>query len=187
MVAQATLTRLVMVRIHVGQPFDSGLRPTLMAGRLRPESNALSLSKGQHSMLQRPSNSRCRNSGRCFDEALALGMTLFPAVDCPLRIENRVWVYIVQSADGSFYVGQSRDVQERLRKHHLGLASKYTAEHRDLRLVYCEGPLSLSDAVAREQQLKGWSRAKKIALIIGDTPSLRRLSQSRSPRDGAKC
>jgi putative endonuclease len=109
-------------------------------------------------------------------------MPLFPSIDCPARVDNLVWVYLLQTADGSFYVGQSRDVRERFRKHGLSLGSKHTADHREPRFVYVEGPLPLNDGIARERQLKRWSRAKKIALITGDSTVLHRLRQSREAR-----
>lgn len=108
-------------------------------------------------------------------------MPPLPAIDCPPHVENLVWVYILQTSDGTFYLGQSCDVRERLRNHQLGLGSTHTADHREPRLVYAEGPVSLNDAVAREQQLKRWSRAKKDALIRGDFERLRALSRSREP------
>ena len=89
------------------------------------------------------------------------------------------WVYILQSNDGAYYVGQSRDLRERLRKHRLGLGSKHTHEHTSLQLVYAEPHPSLTSAVQRERQFKGWSRAKKSALIRGEFENLRRLSLSR--------
>ena len=103
----------------------------------------------------------------------------FRSIDSPPCVASLVWVYILETTDGSLYIGQSRDVRERLRKHRFGLGSKHTADHAGPRLVYVEGPLSLSDGVDRERQLKRWSRAKKEALIKGELARLRALSQSR--------
>jgi predicted GIY-YIG superfamily endonuclease len=88
-------------------------------------------------------------------------------------------VYILQSADGTYYVGQSRDLRERVRKHRLGLGSKHTHDHVAPQLVYAEPLGDLTAAVQREAQLKRWSRAKKEALIRSDFDHLRKLSQSR--------
>lgn len=101
-------------------------------------------------------------------------------VHCPERLDGSAFVYILESGDGTLYVGQSCDVRERLRKHSLGLGSKHTHDHPDVRLVYVEGPLAPLEAVPRERQLKGWSRAKKVALISGDLATLKRLSRRRS-------
>jgi putative endonuclease len=102
-----------------------------------------------------------------------------PEIPAPPRVGDLAWVYIVQASDGVFYVGHTRDVRERIRKHRLGLGSKHTREHVQPRLVYVEGPIPGPLAVGREAQLKRWSRAKKEALVAGDFTSLHMLSQSR--------
>jgi putative endonuclease len=102
----------------------------------------------------------------------------FPEIDCPKRSGGLAWVYILQSADGSLYVGQTVDILERCRKHRLGLGSKHTIDHIRPRLVFWEGPYPLASAVARERQLKRWSLAKKKALILRDATALRILSRS---------
>ena len=106
----------------------------------------------------------------------------YPTISAPSRIDGLGWLYILQSADGSFYVGQTLDLAERLRKHRFGLGSKHTREHGNPRLIYYEGPMSLPAAVSSEAQLNGWSRAKKAALIRGDLQVLSALSQSRERR-----
>jgi predicted GIY-YIG superfamily endonuclease len=104
---------------------------------------------------------------------------LHSPIVCPEPRSGIYWVYILQSADGTYYVGQTRDLFERLRKHRLGLGSKHTHDHIAPRLVYAEPRNNLISAVQRERQLKGWSRAKKAALIHGDAVVLRRPSRSR--------
>lgn len=105
-------------------------------------------------------------------------MTL-PLVSPPEPIQGLAFVYILQSADGTYYVGHSVNVPERLRKHRLGIGSKHTHDHPLIILVHVEGPLIPADAVRRELQLKRWSRAKKEALIRGDLDNLHDLSRSR--------
>lgn len=104
---------------------------------------------------------------------------IHPIIPCPAPIRDLAWVYILQSADGSLCIGQTRHLPERLRKHRLGLGSRHTRDHDQPRLVHVEGPLPPDKAVLRERQLKGWCRAKKEALIRGDAPTLRQLSRSR--------
>jgi predicted GIY-YIG superfamily endonuclease len=104
---------------------------------------------------------------------------LHPPIACPDPCPGLFLVYILQSADGTFYVGQTRDLPERFRKHRLGLGSKHTHEHAAPRLVYAESLVDLTATVQRERQLKHWSRAKKAALIRGDMENLRGLSRSR--------
>ena len=105
---------------------------------------------------------------------------IFPDIPCPARVPDLVWVYILQTADGALYIGQTSNVGERLRKHRYRLGSKFTSDHLSPRLVFGEGPMSLNEAVARERQLKRWSRAKKEALIRGDYHALKPLSRSRT-------
>lgn len=104
---------------------------------------------------------------------------LHPAIACPDSSLGLFGVYILQTADGTYYAGQTRNLQERLRKHRLGLGSKHTHDHLAPRLVYAESHSDLTAAVQRERQIKGWSRAKKAALIQGNRDVLRQLSRSR--------
>ena len=108
---------------------------------------------------------------------------LHPPIACSARCPGLFWVYILQSADGTYYVGQTRDLCERLRKHRLGLGSKHTHDHAAPRLVYAESLNDLTAAVQRERQLKRWSRGKKAALICGAAARLRQLSRSREQKD----
>ena len=103
---------------------------------------------------------------------------LHPSIACPDPSPELFWAYILQSADGTYYVGQTSDLRERLRKHRLGLGSKHTHDHVAPRLVYAEALNDLTAAVQRERQIKRWSRQKKEALIRGDFDRLRKLSQS---------
>ncbi|MCC5834358.1 MAG: GIY-YIG nuclease family protein [Opitutales bacterium] len=82
-------------------------------------------------------------------------------------------------SNGSFYVGQSRDVGRRLKRHADGTGARQTRQLKEFQLVYVEGPLHLEAAVQRERQLKKWSRAKKMALARGDHAELKQLSESR--------
>jgi putative endonuclease len=104
---------------------------------------------------------------------------LHQSIACPDPCPGMYGVYILQSADGTYYIGQSNNLPERLRKHRLGLGSKHTHDHEKPRLVYCEAQDSLTAAVRREHQHKRWSRLKKEALIRGDQDLLVKLSRSR--------
>ena len=78
------------------------------------------------------------------------------------------WVYILRCSDGSYYVGSARGVLERrLAEHHTGAFGGYTAARLPVTLVFSECFQRLTDAIAAERQIKGWSRAKKEALIAG--------------------
>lgn len=89
-------------------------------------------------------------------------------------------VYILECVDGSFYVGQTNDLSRRVKAHNDGTAARFTRERRQVRLVYAENLPSGELAVRRERQLKGWTNAKKRALIHGDVDQIRKLSRSRS-------
>ena len=90
------------------------------------------------------------------------------------------WVYILRCADGSYYVGSARGTLEhRIAEHKAGIYGGYTAERRPVRLVFAQEFDRITDAVAAERQIKGWSRAKKEALIAGDMARLKALSRRR--------
>jgi putative endonuclease len=86
-----------------------------------------------------------------------------------------IWVYIVRCTDGTLYVGHTNDLAVRERTHNEGRGSTYTSLRRPVRLVYSESHDSFEKAIARERQLKRWTRAKKEALIAGDLADLKRL------------
>jgi putative endonuclease len=133
----------------------------------KPTPNALSLSKGFR-QIDAP-------------YGLAHGKPFYREgrVECLEPVEGQAFVYLLETEDGAFYIGQSHDVRERLRKHQLGLGSKHTHDHGGAKLIYVEGPFAPGTAIQRERQLKRWSRAKKEALIRGDRNLLETLSRSR--------
>jgi putative endonuclease len=86
-------------------------------------------------------------------------------------------VYILRCSDGSYYVGSTRtSLQERLAQHNAGSFGGYTAWRRPVELVFQQDFDRITDAIAAERQLKGWTRAKKEALIRGDMETLHRLA-----------
>lgn len=89
-------------------------------------------------------------------------------------------VYILRCIDGSFYVGWTKNLDDRVDAHNKGQGSTYTFKHRPVRLVYSEEFLTESEAIKREHQLKRWSAAKKESLIAGDIQRLKHLSKPRS-------
>lgn len=94
------------------------------------------------------------------------------------------FVYILSCNDGSFYIGWTQDVEERVKVHQSGRGAAFTAARLPVTLVYHESCARLEDAVRRERQPKGWSRAKKEALIAGNLQRLHDLSRSRSTNAG---
>ena len=90
------------------------------------------------------------------------------------------WTYILQCSDGSYYVGSTIDLAQRLLQHNAGEVAAYTRRRRPVTLVWAAESESIRDAYATERRIHGWSRAKKRALIEGDFEALKLLS-SRSP------
>ena len=89
------------------------------------------------------------------------------------------YTYILQCANGQYYVGSTTDLDKRLQEHQAGLGAKFTRAHSPVKLVYKEEYSSIEMAFSRERQLHGWSRAKKEALIKGQNDALRSLSLSK--------
>src|SRR5262245_58810381 len=87
------------------------------------------------------------------------------------------WVYILRCSDRHLYVGHTGELTTRIACHNAGLASRFTARRRPVILAYSESHQHRAAAVAREQQLKRWSAAKKEALIVGDATRLKELSR----------
>ena len=87
------------------------------------------------------------------------------------------FVYILRCADGSYYIGSTRtSLEERIAKHDAGHYGGYTLKRRPVTLVWHQDFDRITDAIAAERQVKGWSRAKKEALIRGDFAALRELA-----------
>lgn len=89
-------------------------------------------------------------------------------------------VYILKCADNSYYVGHTADLEKRLETHQNGKGAAHTAKRLPVVLMYHEAAGSKTAAMKRESQLKGWSRAKKAALINGEFQTLKTLSRCRS-------
>lgn len=87
------------------------------------------------------------------------------------------YVYFLRSSDNKLYIGQTNDLDRRIDEHMSQLAkcAKFTKEHQGFRLVYQEEYLTRLEAMRREKQLKGWSRAKKEALVSGNFELLKKL------------
>jgi predicted GIY-YIG superfamily endonuclease len=89
------------------------------------------------------------------------------------------WMYILECADGSYYVGSTKDIERRLWEHQSGLGAKYTSRRLPVKLVYSEEYERIADAFAREKQVQNWSRAKREALINGEYDSLPDLAKKK--------
>jgi len=84
------------------------------------------------------------------------------------------YVYILSSRpNGTLYVGVTNDLERRLLEHRDGTVEGFTKRYAVHRLVHFEE----TDAIAREKQSKGWSRAKKVALIQSENPEWSDLAE----------
>ncbi len=92
--------------------------------------------------------------------------------------QEAFYVYVILCNDNSYYTGLTDDLMRRFEEHINGLYETcYTFKKRPLILEYYETIPFLKDAVERERQIKGWSKAKKKALIQGNFHMLQLLSQ----------
>jgi putative endonuclease len=90
-------------------------------------------------------------------------------------------VYILSSRTRALYVGVTNDLPRRLLQHHSGEASAFTRRYQINRLVYVETTPDVEAAIAREKQIKGWTRARKVALIESMNPLWRDLGREILP------
>ena len=85
-------------------------------------------------------------------------------------------VYILRCADGSYYTGMTSNLEVRLAAHRDGVEKRaYTYSRRPVVLVWSEEFWTHDEAFHCERQVKGWSRAKKEALIRGDLDDVHRI------------
>ncbi len=88
------------------------------------------------------------------------------------------WTYIVECADGSYYVGSTWDVEARVWQHNSpDLGALYTRRRQPVTLAWSCWWDSIEDAFRMEKQVQGWSRSKREALIRGDFAGLPALSE----------
>jgi len=90
------------------------------------------------------------------------------------------WVYLLRCADGSYYTGHTDDLDKRIGEHVAGACGGYTATRLPVELAYSQECATRIEALSAERQIKGWSRAKKEALIRGDWEEISRLAKSKS-------
>jgi putative endonuclease len=80
------------------------------------------------------------------------------------------FIYIMGSASGTLYIGVTSTLEQRVWQHKHGVYGGFTKRYQVTKLLYLEEYLRIDDAIAREKQLKAWSREKKLALIKGSNP-----------------
>ncbi len=95
------------------------------------------------------------------------------------------YTYLLRCADGSYYVGHSDDLEARIGAHQAGALPGYTQNRRPVELLWSQDFPTRDEALGAEQQIKGWSRAKKEALVRGDWEAIRSLASRAVLRDEA--
>jgi putative endonuclease len=78
------------------------------------------------------------------------------------------YVYLLRCSDGSYYAGHTDNLDGRLWQHDQGIGCDWTSRRRPVELVWCDVAPAREEALASERRIKGWSRAKKEALIASD-------------------
>lgn len=96
------------------------------------------------------------------------------------------YLYILECADGTLYVGSTRNIELRLEQHHSGRGSRYTSSRLPVRLVFLLECPSVAEAYALEKRVQNWSRAKRLALIEGRFDLLPELSRRRGKSYGSE-
>jgi putative endonuclease len=89
------------------------------------------------------------------------------------------YTYMLRCADGSYYVGSTRDLGLRVYQHQIGEGATYTRMRRPVELVWHEEHEHVGAAFAREKQIQNWSRRKRRALIRQDYAALPTLAKKR--------
>tara|TARA_R110002033_G_scaffold53690_1_gene101793 strand:+ start:92 stop:382 length:291 start_codon:yes stop_codon:yes gene_type:complete len=92
------------------------------------------------------------------------------------------FTYILKCSDHSFYTGHTDNLEQRFAQHQTGFFTGYTYKRRPVELVWSENFSTRHEALEAEKQIKGWTRAKKQALIDGDWDLLSELARSRIDR-----
>ena len=87
------------------------------------------------------------------------------------------YTYIMASSSRNLYIGVTSNLEQRVMQHKEGSLGGFTARYRCHRLVWFERYSWIGEAIAREKELKGWLRARKIALIQQENPTWADLSE----------
>ena len=91
------------------------------------------------------------------------------------------FVYIFGGKSATLYTGMTNRLDRRMIEHRQKMVEGFAGKYKISRLVYYESFADIRDAIAREKQIKGWLRARKIALIQSVNPSWRDLAEDFLP------
>jgi putative endonuclease len=93
-----------------------------------------------------------------------------------MQREYSFWVYILSSRSRNLYIGVTNNLRNRVLTHREARPGTHTARYNIHRLVYFEQFTYILNAIAREKELKHWTRAQKIALIEKANPTWQDLA-----------
>ncbi|MFN8354427.1 MAG: GIY-YIG nuclease family protein [Spirosomataceae bacterium] len=88
--------------------------------------------------------------------------------------------YILECADGSYYMGSTVDLERRIQEHQNGEGANHTKKNLPIRLIYFEEFDRIDSAFYREKQIQGWSRKKKEALVNQDLQKLHEFAECKN-------
>src|SRR5438552_2531590 len=91
------------------------------------------------------------------------------------------WVYMMSNRSKSIYTGMTNHLRKRVFDHKTGANEGFTSKYKVDRLVYFEHFTNVLSTIAREKQIKGWLRIKKIQLIVSVNPTWADLSEELYP------
>ena len=90
---------------------------------------------------------------------------------------GQYYVYVMTNRSDTLYTGVTNNLERRVHEHKCGLVEGFTKRYHLTTLVYYEATDDVRSAIARDKQIKGWLRSKKIALIESTNPQWRDLSE----------
>jgi len=89
---------------------------------------------------------------------------------------KKYYVYIMTNHSGTLYTGTTDNLEKRIYEHRHNLVPGFASKYNITKLVYYEQENDVEAALAREKQIKGWQRSKKVALIESKNPEWKDLS-----------
>jgi putative endonuclease len=92
-------------------------------------------------------------------------------------VGRRYYVYIMTNRTRTLYTGVTHNLTKRVDQHKNKLLAGFTTQYNLTRLAYFEVFDDIRNAIAREKQIKGWLRSKKVALIIAGNPTWKDLAE----------
>ena len=92
------------------------------------------------------------------------------------QCDRMAWTYLLECADGTYYVGSTVDLERRVAQHDAGEGAAYTRRRRPVRLVWAAQFDRIDEAFAFEKRVHGWNRRKRRALIEGRWDALPELA-----------